>query len=79
MTYFINIYMKIIKLILYHILSRIIPSIDILEVHLDRLRDIRQKLKDSKYLSDSEKRTLNKTIIILYQLRKLLIVLENRK
>lgn len=71
--------MKIIKLILYHILSRIIPSIDILEVHLDRLRDIRQKLKDSKYLSDSEKRTLNKTIIILYQLRKLLIVLENRK
>lgn len=79
MTYFINIYMKIIKLILYRILSRIIPNIDILEIHLNRLRDIRQKLKDNKCISDSEKRTLNKTIIILYQLRKLLIVLKYEK
>ena len=71
--------MKIIKLILYRILSRIIPNIDILEIHLNRLRDIRQKLKDNKCISDSEKRTLNKTIIILYQLRKLLIVLKYEK
>lgn len=36
--------MKTIKLILYHILSKIIPDTDILDVHLDRLRDIWKKL-----------------------------------
>lgn len=71
--------MKTIKLILYHILSRIIPDTDILDMHLDRLRDIRKKLVNNKSISDTEMFTLCRTIIIIYKLRKLLIALKYEK
>lgn len=71
--------MKTIKLILYHILSRVIPDMDILDVHLDKLRDIRQKLAKDKSISDAEMFSLCKTIIIIYKLKKLLIVLKYGK
>lgn len=71
--------MKTIKLILYHILSRIIPDTDILDVHLDRLRDIRKKLVNDNSISDAEMLTLYKTIMIIYKLRKLLITLKYGK
>lgn len=71
--------MKTIKLILYHILSRIIPDTDILDIHLDKLRDIRKKLVNDKSISDAEMLTLYKTIMIIYKLRKLLITLKYGK
>lgn len=71
--------MKTIKLILYHILSRIIPDMDILDVHLDRLRDIRKKLVKDESISDAEMFTLYRTIIIIYKLKKLLFVLKYGK
>lgn len=71
--------MKTIKLILYHILSKIIPDTDILDIHLDRLRDIRKKLANGNSISDAEMFTLCKTIIIIYKLRKLLIALKYEK
>lgn len=71
--------MKTIKLILYHILSRIIPDMDILDVHLDKLRDIRKKLAKNESISDTEMFSLCKTIIIIYKLRKLLIILKYGK
>lgn len=71
--------MKTIKLILYHILSRIIPDMDILDVHLDRLRDIRKNLVNDKSLGDAEMFSLCRTIVIIYKLKKLLIVLKYGK
>lgn len=71
--------MKTIKLILYHILSRTIPDMDILDVHLDRLRDIRKNLVNNKSLTNAEMFSLCKTIIIIYKLKKLLIVLKYGK
>lgn len=71
--------MKTIKLILYNILSRIIPDMDILDVHLDRLRDIRKKLINSNSISDAETFTLYRTIMIIYKLKQLLIILKNGK
>lgn len=71
--------MKTIKLIIYHILSRIIPDTDILDVHLDKLRNIRKKLANNKSISDTEMFTLYRTIMIIYKLRKLLIILKYGK
>lgn len=71
--------MKTIKLILYHILSKVILDMDILDIHLDRLRDIRKKLANDNSISDAEMFTLCRTIIIIYKLRKLLIALKYGK
>lgn len=71
--------MKTIKLILYHILSRTIPDTDMLDVHLDKLRDIRKNLAEDESISDAEIFSLYRTIVIIYKLKKLLIVLKYGK